>query len=261
MADKLKRIGKSIIGYPEQPIPKTVSTLDYVQQARDASVKDSVIGYLSSLFPVFQWITRYNLGWATGDLIAGLTVGLVLVPQSMSYAKIATLSPEYGLYASFVGVFIYCFFATSKDVSIGPVAVMSLQVANVIKHVQQSHPNVYTGPEIAVALAFICGFIVLGIGLLRIGRIVEFIPAPAVPGLFGISSRFDTRAATYKVIINTLKNLKYATKDAAFGVVGLFTLYFIKYLFMLTNPGLDHHIASGAYCDLKVVRSSEWLQD
>ncbi|QRV72682.1 sulfate anion transporter [Ceratobasidium sp. AG-Ba] len=230
MADKLKRIGKSIIGYPEQPIPKTVSTLDYVQQARDASVKDSVVGYLSSLFPVFQWITRYNLGWATGDLIAGLTVGLVLVPQSMSYAKIATLSPEYGLYASFVGVFIYFL----RDVQ--------------RRHVQQSHPNVYTGPEIAVALAFICGFIVLAIGLLRIGRIVEFIPAPAVsgfmtgsaisivagqvPGLFGISSRFDTRAATYKVIINTLKNLKHATKDAAFGVVGLFTLYFIKYLFM-----------------------------
>lgn len=143
----------------------------------------------------------------------------------MSYAKIATLSPEYGLYSSFVGVFIYCvsalahigysrthltpyqFFATSKDVSIGPVAVMSLQVANVIKQVQKTHPGVYTGPEIAVALAFICGFIVLGIGLLRIGRIVEFIPAPAVsgfmtgsainivagqvPGLFGISGLFE----------------------------------------------------------------------
>ncbi|KAG8745562.1 hypothetical protein FRC10_007740 [Ceratobasidium sp. 414] len=264
MAGKLKRLGKSIIGYPEHPIPRTVSTLDYVQTAKEANVKEGVLGYLSSLFPFLQWATRYNLGWATGDLIAGLTVGLVLVPQSMSYAKLATLSPEYGLYASFVGVFTYCFFATSKDVSIGPVAVMSLQVANVIKHVQKTHPNVYTGPEIAVALAFICGFIVLGIGLLRIGRIVEFIPAPAVsgfmtgsainivagqvPGLLGISGLFDTRASTYKVIINTLKNLKHSTKDAAFGVVGLFStfalpnqppvsdfqiaLYFIKYLFM-----------------------------
>ncbi|KAG8748933.1 hypothetical protein FRC12_013710 [Ceratobasidium sp. 428] len=58
------------------------------------------------------------------------------------------------------------------------------------------------------------------------------IVAGQVPGLFGINGRFDTRAATYKVIINTLKNLKYATKDAAFGVVGLFSLYFIKYLFI-----------------------------
>ncbi|KAH7343895.1 sulfate transporter family-domain-containing protein [Rhizoctonia solani] len=249
MAERLKQFGKKIVGYPDRPIPHTISTRDYLRQAKTTNVKQGVLEYLSSLFPVFQWATRYNLGWATGDLIAGLTVGLVLVPQSMSYAKIATLTPEYGLYASFVGVFIYCFFATSKDVSIGPVAVMSLQVANVIKHVQKSHPNLYTGPEIAVALAFICGFIVLGIGLLRIGRIVEFIPAPAVsgfmtgsaisivagqvPGLFGINGRFDTRAATYQVIINTLKNLKYSTKDAAFGVTGLFgILYAIKYGFM-----------------------------
>lgn len=49
-----------------------------------------------------------DLGWATGDLIAGITVGLVLVPQSMSYAKIANLAPQFGLYSSFVGVFIYC---------------------------------------------------------------------------------------------------------------------------------------------------------
>lgn len=118
----------------------------------------------------------------------------------MSYAKLATLSPEYGLYSSFVGVFIYCvrlflnptiftiktnfclagqFFATSKDVSIGPVAVMSLEVAQLISHVNKSHPNQWSGPLIATTVSFICGFIVLGIGLLRIGWLVEFISAPA----------------------------------------------------------------------------------
>ncbi|CAE6423980.1 unnamed protein product [Rhizoctonia solani] len=248
MAERLKNYGKKVIGYPENEVTNTVSTKDYFHQLRSTGIKQSLLDYLVSLFPVFQWITRYNVGWATGDIIAGLTVGLVLVPQSMSYAKIATLSPEYGLYASFVGVFTYCFFATSKDVSIGPVAVMSLQVANVIKHVQNERPGIYTGPEIAIALAFICGIIVLGIGLLRVGRLVEFIPAPAVsgfmtgsaisivagqvPGLFGIASRFDTRAATYKVIIDTLKNLKHATLDASFGVTGLVALYAIKYMFI-----------------------------
>jgi len=59
---------------------------------------------------------------------------------------------------------------------------MSLTVANVIKHVNSNHPGVWSGPEIATALAFISGFIVLGIGLLRIGWLVEFIPAPAVSG-------------------------------------------------------------------------------
>ncbi|KAG8898388.1 hypothetical protein FRB99_007458, partial [Tulasnella sp. 403] len=187
----------------------------------------------------------YNFGWLSGDLIAGLTVGMILIPQSMSYAKIATLPPEYGLYSSFVGVFIYCFFATTKDVSIGPVAVMSLEVAHVIKHVNDKHPGQWPAPQIATTLGLFCGFIVLGIGLLRIGWLVEFISAPAVagfmtgsaitiasqqvPGLLGVASRFDTRAAAYKVIINTLKNLPHCTKDAAFGLVGLAALLFISW--------------------------------
>jgi sodium-independent sulfate anion transporter 11 len=59
---------------------------------------------------------------------------------------------------------------------------MSLTVSQVIKHVQTAHPGQWEGPEIATTLALICGFIVLGIGLLRLGWLVEFIPAPAVSG-------------------------------------------------------------------------------
>ncbi|KAH7107846.1 sulfate transporter family-domain-containing protein [Auriculariales sp. MPI-PUGE-AT-0066] len=234
---------KKLVGHPDDQ-PPVVGLSDYVRE-HSGDPRQGVINYLSSLFPILGWVTRYNIGWAVGDLIAGLTVGLVLVPQSMSYAKLASLPAEYGLYSSFVGVFIYCFFATSKDVSIGPVAVMSLEVGNIIGHIQDSHPDRWTAPEIAVHLSFICGFIVLGIGLLRIGWIVEFIPAPAVsgfmtgsaisiasgqvPGLFGISSYLNTRVETYKVIINTLKNLKHTRLDAAFGLVALASLYAIRW--------------------------------
>lgn len=93
----------------------------------------------------------------------------------MSYAKIATLAPEYGLYSSFVGVCIYAIFATSKDITIGPVAVMSLQVARAIQHVQD-RTDEYTGPVIASCLALICGCICLGIGVLRLGWLVEYVP-------------------------------------------------------------------------------------
>ncbi|KAK4705285.1 solute carrier family 26 (sodium-independent sulfate anion transporter), member 11, partial [Phenoliferia sp. Uapishka_3] len=165
----------------------------------------------------------------------------------MSYAKIATLPVEYGLYSSFVGVIIYAIFATSKDVTIGPVAVMSLEVSKVIAHVQgQAGGEIYTAPVIATALAFITGFVVLAIGLLRLGWIVEFIPAPAVagfmtgsaisiaagqvPSLMGYSSKFNTRAATYKVIINSFKFLPSTTRDAAFGLSGLVFLYTVRYI-------------------------------
>lgn len=103
---------------------------------------------------------------------------------------------------------VYALFATSKDVTIGPVAVMSLEVSKVIAAVQaQPGGDAYPAATIATALAFITGFIVFAIGLLRIGWIVEFIPAPAVSGfmtgsaisiaagqiagLMGYSNRFE----------------------------------------------------------------------
>lgn len=202
--------------------------------------------YLISLFPIAQWILHYNPRWAYSDIVAGVTVGVVLVPQSMSYAQLAGLAPQYGLYSSFVGVFIYSFFATSKDVSIGPVAVMSLQVGKVIARVQDKEGDKYAPAIIATFLSLICGGIAAGIGVLRLGFILEFISIPAVmgfmsgsafsiivgqvPGLMGFNKLVNTRAASYKVVIDTLKNLKHTNKDAAFGLVPLFLLYLWKYL-------------------------------
>jgi sodium-independent sulfate anion transporter 11 len=178
-------------------------------------------------------------------LVAGVTVGVVLVPQSMSYAQLAGLEPQYGLYSSFVGVFIYSFFATSKDVSIGPVAVMSLQVSKVIAHVQNSFGDQYAAPEIATFLSLICGGIAAGIGLLRLGFILEFISIPAVmgfmtgsafsiisgqvPALMGYNSKVNTRDSTYLVVVNTLKHLPDTTIDATFGLIPLLILYFWKW--------------------------------
>ena len=77
------------------------------------------LGYLRSLFPFLQWLHRYNTQWLYGDLVAGITIGAVVVPQGMAYAKLAELPVEFGLYSSFMGVLIYWFFATSKDITIG----------------------------------------------------------------------------------------------------------------------------------------------
>lgn len=78
-----------------------------------------VLHYFHNLVPFTKWIHRYNAQWGIGDLVAGVTIGAVVVPQSMAYAALAELPPEYGLYSSFMGVLIYWFFATSKDITIG----------------------------------------------------------------------------------------------------------------------------------------------
>ncbi|RLV96336.1 Sulfate permease 1 [Spathaspora sp. JA1] len=200
-----------------------------------------IINYLVSLFPIAKWILHYNGKWLYGDLVAGITVGIVLVPQSMSYATLAGLAPQFGLYSSFVGVFIYSFFATSKDVSIGPVAVMSSQVGKVIAKIQADYGTLYEPATIATVLSLICGGIAAGLGVLRLGFILEFISIPAVmgfmsgsalniisgqvPALMGFPKAVNTRDATYMVIINSLKALPQSTSDAAFGLIPLFILY------------------------------------
>ncbi|KAL2165061.1 hypothetical protein VTH06DRAFT_357 [Thermothelomyces fergusii] len=202
-----------------------------------------VVNYIKELFPFLGWIFHYNLTWLLGDFIAGVTVGFVVVPQGMAYALLANLPPEYGLYTSFVGFLFYWAFATSKDITIGAVAVMSTIVGNITIRVQESHPDL--APEaVAPSLAFISGIVLLFLGLTRLGFIVEFIPLVAissfmtgsalsiasgqVPKLMGISG-VNTRDSTYRVIINTLKGLPRTKLDAAMGLTALFGLYFIRW--------------------------------
>jgi sodium-independent sulfate anion transporter 11 len=93
----------------------TDAASDYVEQdptvgewLRDAVPNGKqVINYLSSLFPFSAWIFSYNIQWLLGDLIAGITVGLVVIPQGMAYAKLAGLPVQFGLYTSFMGALVY----------------------------------------------------------------------------------------------------------------------------------------------------------
>ncbi|KAG9234090.1 sulfate permease 2 [Amylocarpus encephaloides] len=201
--------------------------------------------YFKELFPFLSWITRYNTQWLAGDLIAGLTVGAVVVPQGMAYALLAKLPAEYGLYTSFMGFLLYWAFATSKDITIGTVAVMSTLVGNIVIKVQDTHPDI-PAEEIARTLAVVSGCIVTFIGLARIGWIVEFIPLTAItafmtgsaisigvgqiPAMMGIPG-INTREAAYIVFINTLKNLGKSKLDAAMGLSALVMLYAIRTTF------------------------------
>jgi sodium-independent sulfate anion transporter 11 len=98
-------------------IEKRATTGEFLRE--NAPTGSGIKSYLFSLFPFLVWIHHYNLIWLMGDLIAGITVGFVVVPQGMAYALLAELPPEFGLYTSFVGFILYWAFATSKDITIG----------------------------------------------------------------------------------------------------------------------------------------------
>ncbi|XP_035198363.1 sodium-independent sulfate anion transporter isoform X2 [Oxyura jamaicensis] len=139
--------------------------------------------------PVLGWLPRYSPGWLQLDLIAGVTVGLTVVPQALAYAEVAGLPPQYGLYSSFVGCFVYCFLGTAKDVTLGPTAIMSLLVSSYAFH----------DPVYAVLLTFLAGCIQLAMGLLHLGFLLDFISCPVIKGF--------TSAASITISFNQVKNI------------------------------------------------------
>ncbi|KAF4097535.1 sodium-independent sulfate anion transporter [Onychostoma macrolepis] len=144
---------------------------------------------LRSCFPILTWLPRYNLTWLKMDLIAGLTVGLTTVPQALAYAEVAGLPVQYGLYSAFMGGFIYCVFGTSKDITLGPTAIMSLLCSAYISG----------DPVFAVVLTLLCGVIQAGMALLRLGFLLDFISYPVIKGF--------TCAAAVTIGFGQVKNI------------------------------------------------------
>uniref|UniRef100_A0A8C0HH44 Solute carrier family 26 member 11 n=1 Tax=Chelonoidis abingdonii TaxID=106734 RepID=A0A8C0HH44_CHEAB len=139
--------------------------------------------------PVLRWLPQYSLGWLQLDLIAGVTVGLTVVPQALAYAEVAGLPVQYGLYSSFMGCFVYCLLGTSKDVTLGPTAIMSLLVSSYAFH----------DPAYAVLLTFLSGCIQLAMGLLHLGFLLDFVSCPVIKGF--------TSAASVTISFNQVKNI------------------------------------------------------
>jgi MFS superfamily sulfate permease-like transporter len=135
---------------------------------------------LKKLFPFLGWLKGYTFSHLQADGIAGLTVALVLIPQSMAYAQLAGLPPYYGLYAAFLPPMIAALFGSSRQLATGPVAVVSLMTFASLA------PLATTGSErfiaYAIVLALMVGVVQLALGLLRLGLVVNFLSHPVVNG-------------------------------------------------------------------------------
>ncbi|KAK1570924.1 hypothetical protein Q3G72_009111 [Acer saccharum] len=139
------------------------------------------IEWIEMVLPCFRWIRTYNYReYLQVDLMAGITVGVMLVPQAMSYAKLAGLQPIYGLYSGFVPIFVYTIFGSSRQLAIGPVALVSLLVSNVLSGIADSSSELYT--ELAILLALMVGVLECIMGLLRLGWLIRFISHAVISG-------------------------------------------------------------------------------
>ena len=152
---------------------------------------------LKSILPIFSWLPNYKKEWLKGDISAGLTVGVMLIPQGMAYASIAGLPAVYGLYASIVPILIYAFLGTSRQLAVGPVAMVSLLTATAIGSFQGLSNSDYI--SYAILLALLVGVIQFLLGAFRLGFLVNFLSHPVVSGF--------TSAAALIIGLSQLKHL------------------------------------------------------
>ena len=152
---------------------------------------------LKQFIPAFDWMPKYSNDHLKGDLSAGLTVGVMLIPQGMAYAMIAGLPPIYGLYASTIPLIIYALLGTSRQLAVGPVAMVSLLTAAGIGTLAEGGTETYI--MLAITLAFFVGMIQFLLGVFRLGFLVNFLSHPVVSGF--------TSAAALIIGLSQLKHL------------------------------------------------------
>ncbi len=152
---------------------------------------------IKRVFPIVDWLGNYHREWLPKDIFAGLTVGVMLIPQGMAYALIAGLPPVYGLYASIVPQIIYAFLGTSRQLSVAPVAMDSLLVAAGVGMLAAEGTETYIA--FAILLATIMGAFQLLLGIFRLGFVTNLLSRPVISGF--------TSGAAVIIGMNQLKYL------------------------------------------------------
>ncbi|MDP3945441.1 MAG: solute carrier family 26 protein [Lutibacter sp.] len=149
------------------------------------------------IFPILDWLPNYKKEFFKNDLGAGLAVGIMLIPQGIAYAMIAGLPPIYGLYTAMIPQMVYAVFGTSRQLSVGPVAMDSLIVASGVATLAEIGTEHFI--EFAILLAFMMGVLQVLFGIFKLGFLVNFLSRPVISGF--------TSAAALIIALSQLKHL------------------------------------------------------
>lgn len=141
--------------------------------------------WLHSVLPPLEWLRDYKSEALARDLLAAVIVTIMLIPQSLAYALLAGLPAEMGLYASILPLLAYAIFGSSRTLSVGPVAVVSLMTATAVGKVAATGSLGYASA--AIAMALLSGVMLIGMGMLRFGYLVNLLSHPVVSGFITAS--------------------------------------------------------------------------
>ncbi|CAN8246858.1 unnamed protein product [Cochlearia groenlandica] len=152
---------------------------------KDQTTSKKMLLGIQAVFPIVGWAREYNLKKLRGDLIAGLTIASLCIPQDIGYAKLANLDPKYGLYSSFAPPLVYAGMGSSRDIAIGPVAVVSLLLGTLCRAVIDPVDEPAEYLRLALTATFFAGIFEAGLGFLRLGFLIDFLSHAAVVGFMG----------------------------------------------------------------------------
>nr|GME13744.1 sulfate transporter 1.3-like [Ipomoea batatas] len=158
---------------------------DPLRQFKDQSLLKKLFLGIQAVFPILEWGRSYNLSKLKGDLIAGLTIASLCIPQDIGYAKLANLDPQFGLYSSFVPPLIYAFMGSSRDIAIGPVAVVSLLLGNMLQNEIDPVKQKLEYQRLAFTATFFAGITQFVLGFFRLGFLIDFLSHAAIVGFMG----------------------------------------------------------------------------
>lgn len=150
---------------------------------------------VKQLIPALEWLPNYRSDWLKQDLFAGLTVGVMLVPQGMAYALLAGMPPIYGLYGGLIPLLVYAFLGTSRQLSIGPVAVSGLLVLAGVSQIAEPFTPDYI--QLVLLTSLLVGLFQLFMGVFRLGIIFNFLSQPVITGF--------TSAAAVIIVFSQIK--------------------------------------------------------
>uniref|UniRef100_H2YHT9 STAS domain-containing protein n=1 Tax=Ciona savignyi TaxID=51511 RepID=H2YHT9_CIOSA len=197
--------------------PKVKSQVKKYCESKTKDPVRTVKNFFLNLFPIFTWLSRYDVkGWLLADVISGVTVGVMQIPQGMSYALLAGQHPIYGLYNAFFPVLLYSILGTSRHVSMGSFAITSLMLGSAVSTIvpdpqllnsttnssieQDAWDAVYNERIIlGSSAALLVGVFLLGLSLLHLGSIVIYLSDPMISGF--------TCGAAAHVFVSQLKGL------------------------------------------------------
>ncbi|KAJ4709730.1 Sulfate transporter 3.3 like [Melia azedarach] len=173
---------KSTIQKLKTRMKETFFPDDPLRQFKGQPLRKKWILAAQYIFPILEWGPNYSLKLFKSDVISGLTIASLAIPQGISYAKLASLPPIVGLYSSFVPPLVYAVLGSSRDLAVGPVSIASLILGSMLRQEVSPTQDPVLFLQLAFTATFFAGLFQASLGFLRLGFIIDFLSKATLIG-------------------------------------------------------------------------------